>query len=180
MEDTRRTDTWWWLLIVLLVLLPLAVLFLTPGGALIAGPFWFWLALLICFWVLLSMAPAAPQTEATDVGPRMLPESEQPEAVRAVMRVDIATEQPDGTLTFRGRLRAPAETAYARLRTELPSGLVPLLLFEVMSVLTAALLKPSARAVADVVRWDAGYDIRLGGTRRYWHFLDHFNPPESR
>ena len=47
----------------------------------------------------------------TESGPRMLPESEQPEAVRAVMRVDVATEQPDGTRTFRGRLRAPAETA---------------------------------------------------------------------
>lgn len=127
MKDTRRTDTSWWLLIVLLVLLPLAVLFLTPAGALIAGPFWFWLVLLICFWALMSMAPAAPRPEATESGPRMLPESEQPETVRAVMRVDVATEQPDGTRTFRGRLRESAETAYARLRAGSPSGLVPLL-----------------------------------------------------
>lgn len=127
MEDTHRKDTSWWLIVVLLVLLPLALLFLTPGGPLIAGTFWFWLALLICFWALISMAPAESKSHEADAGPRVLPESEQPEAVRSVMRVDVATEEPDGTRTFRGRLREAADTAYHRLKTATPAGLVPLL-----------------------------------------------------
>ena len=89
MEDTHRRDTSWWLIVVLLVLLPLAILFLTPGGALVSAKFWFWLALLICFWALVSMAPAEPERDAVDTGPRMLPESEQPEAVRSVDRKSV-------------------------------------------------------------------------------------------
>lgn len=127
MENTHGKDTSWWLIVVLLVLLPLAVLFLTPGGALIAGTFWFWLALLLCFWALMSMSQAEAGRGAADVGPRMLSESEQPEAIRSVMRVDIATEEPDGTRTFRGRLREAADTAYRRLKIDSPTGLVPLL-----------------------------------------------------
>src|SRR5205823_5679441 len=87
----------------------------------------FWLALLVCFWVLFSMTPATPGIAANEPGPRMLSQSEQPEAVRAVMRVDVATERPDGTRTFRGRLYQSAEAAYARLRAESPTNVVPLL-----------------------------------------------------
>jgi hypothetical protein len=127
MEDTHRKDTSWWLIVVLVALLPLALIFLTPSGPLLAAPFFFWLALLICLWVLIGMAPSESEPGAGDTGPRMLQESEQPEAIRSVMRVDVATEESDGTRAFRGRLREAAEAAYRRLKTGSPAGFVPLL-----------------------------------------------------
>jgi hypothetical protein len=56
--------------------------------------------------------------------------------------------------------------------------------FDVMPVFTAVRLKQVIRALADGLCRDAGHDIRLrgalGGTRRYWLFLYHINPPRSR
>jgi membrane-associated protease RseP (regulator of RpoE activity) len=43
------------------------------------------------------------------------------------MRVDVATEQPEGTRIFRGRLNQSPESAYTRLRTALGGDTVPLL-----------------------------------------------------
>ncbi len=127
MARRHTADTWWWVLVALLVLWPLMMLFMMPGGGLLAGPFLFWLLLLACVWILFGIGGGEPVPATEETGPRMLQEAEQPAVVREVMRVDVATEQPEGTRIFRGRLKQPAESAYARLRAGLGGAVVPLL-----------------------------------------------------
>jgi membrane-associated protease RseP (regulator of RpoE activity) len=103
------------------------MLFMMPGGGLLVGPFWFWLLLIACVWILLGIGGSEPVPATEETGPRMLHEAEQPAVVREVMRVDVATEQPEGTRIFRGRLKQPAESAYARLRAGVGGATVPLL-----------------------------------------------------
>lgn len=124
---TDRADVGWWILLIICVLLPLTVIFLMPAGALVAGPVWFWLTALLCLWFLLAMMPAERKTEPAPAGPRILPESELPEIVRDVMRVDLATEQPEGIRIFRGRLKQSADSVYMRLRGAFARDTVPLL-----------------------------------------------------
>ena len=127
MARRHTVDTWWWVLVVLLVLWPMMMIFMMPGGPGVIGPSWFWLVLLVCLWVLLGIGGRRPVPVTEETGPRMLHEPEQPTVVREVMRVDVATEQPDGTRIFRGRLNQPADSVYARLRTALGGDTVPLL-----------------------------------------------------
>ena len=118
MKDRLHNFVWARLLWVLLMLLPIAVLFFLPGAPLLSGGLLLWLLLPVCLWLMLWMMnePAQSGTSAQpDLGPRMLLESEQPAAVRQVMNVKIATEEPSGTQLFRGRLREPATSAYASL-----------------------------------------------------------------
>jgi hypothetical protein len=126
MARRHTADTWWWVIVALIVLWPLMMLFMMPGGGVLFGPFWFWLILITCVWILLGIGgrevPVAEQT-----GPRMMYEAEQPALVREVMRVDVATEQPEGTRVFRGRLKESADAAYARLRRGFGNDTVPLL-----------------------------------------------------
>ena len=126
MARRHSADTWWWVLVSLLVLWPLMMLFMMPGGALLAGPLWFWMFMLLSLWLLFGIR-GAEAVPAEETGPRMLHEAEQPTVVREVMRVDVATEQPEGLRIFRGRLKQPAESAYARLRSVLGQDTVPLL-----------------------------------------------------
>jgi membrane-associated protease RseP (regulator of RpoE activity) len=58
--------------------------------------------------------------------PRILNERETPGVVQEVMDVRSAIES-DGVKVFRGKLREPAETAFAKLRGAFSDGLVPLL-----------------------------------------------------
>jgi len=127
MARRHTADTWWWVLVVLLVLWPVMMIFMMPGGSAFIGPSWFWLVLLVSFWLLLGIGGRGPVPVTEETGPRMLHEPEQPAVVREVMRVDVATEQPEGTRIFRGRLNQPAESAYARLRTTLGGDTIPLL-----------------------------------------------------
>lgn len=125
---TPKGGTWSRLLWVLLFLIPVIVLFLAPAAAPLAVGVWFWLALLVCFWLIAAMA-GMPQAELTaeGAGPRMLPETEQPEAVKEVMSVNVATEDADGVRLFRGRLRLSAASAHERLRRAFGGQSVPLL-----------------------------------------------------
>jgi hypothetical protein len=127
MARRHTADTWWWVLVVLLVLWPVMMIFMMPGGPGVIGPFWFWLVLIVALWTLLAIGGREPVPVAEETGPRLLHEPEQPAVVREVMRVDVATEQPEGTRIFRGRLNQPADSAYARLRTALGGDTVPLL-----------------------------------------------------
>src|SRR5262245_21542244 len=122
---------WWRLLILLLVLLPFAMLFLSPGPRAMPTPFAamvFWLALLFCFWVILFIIgmPEAQMDAARELGPRMLPDAEQPDAVKSVMQVSVATEGADGVRIFRGRLRESADAVYERLKGALGAQTVPM------------------------------------------------------
>lgn len=127
MARRHRDESWWWLVIVLLVLWPLMAVFMMPGRGLMIAPIWFWLLLLACLWLLLGIGGRDPAHAAEKASPRMLSEAEQPEAVREVMRVDVATEQPEGTRIFRGRLKQSAEATYGRLRATVGPDTVPLL-----------------------------------------------------
>jgi membrane-associated protease RseP (regulator of RpoE activity) len=60
-----------------------------------------------------------------DLGPRMLNEAEQPEAVRQVMDVKIAIKE-NGVQLFRGPLRDFASASFEKLNRALPKGFVPL------------------------------------------------------
>src|SRR5262249_43047577 len=60
-----------------------------------------------------------------DLGPRMLTEAEQPEAVRQVMDVRIAIKE-NGVQLFRGPLREPASASFEKLNRGLSEGFTPL------------------------------------------------------
>ena len=126
---TPQGSTWSRLLWVLLLLMPFIVLFLAPAAAPLAVGVWFWLALLVSFWLIAAIAgmPKAEPARAEQSGPRMLPESEQPDAVREVMSVNVATEDATGVRIFRGRLRLSAASAYERLSRVFSGQSVPLL-----------------------------------------------------
>ncbi len=116
------------LLLILLLLLPLIVLFLLPGAGMMLGGFWFWFVLMLCFLLIWSLlgAPVDQPQAGIELEPRMLSESQQPEAVREAMNVRIATEE-DGVQVFRGRLRESADATYAKLKHALPEQTVPLI-----------------------------------------------------
>lgn len=126
-KNETATDVWWRLVLVLAFLFPVAILFLRPGGGLLAGGLWFWMLLLLCFWALLRMlgAPAEVARHPRQVEPRRLPDEEQPESVRDVMDVKAATEEA-GVRIFRGRLREPATTVYEKLKRSFTGQTVPL------------------------------------------------------
>jgi len=127
MKTNRTNEISSRLIFILLLSLPLAVLFLLPGGAVINHA-WFWIALMFGFllmWMLIGV-PAHDDATVIETRPRMLGENEQHESVRAVMDVEVATEQ-DGIQAYRGRLRQPADTAYESLVSALPEGNVPLI-----------------------------------------------------
>ncbi len=150
MAGRHTADTWWWVLMALLVLWPLMLLFMMPGGGPLLGPFWFWLLMLVGLWVLLHVGRHDPVPATGETGPRMLPAAEQPAVVREVMRVDVATEQSEGTRIFRGRLNQPAAAAYARLRTALGDDTVPLLQQDDTAPAAIVLMpKPAARTAIE-------------------------------
>lgn len=129
MNARTHVDPWSRLLILLLLLLPLALLFLAPGVAISAGAVVFWLALLGCFLLIFFILgmPEAQLAPGHEVRPRMLPEGEQPAAVKDVMTVNVAIEAADGVRIFRGRLREPAEAVYQKLKRAFRGQTVPML-----------------------------------------------------
>src|SRR5216684_7857609 len=138
---------WSRLLILLLVLLPLALLFFPPATPITVGAFGtlvFWLALLFCFWVIFFILgmPEAQLGPAHDVGPRMLADAEQPDAVKDVMTVNVATEGADSVRIFRGRLREPAEAVSQKLKGAFRGQIVPILQEDEHAGAAAVVLMP--------------------------------------
>lgn len=126
MRDECQHDQFWLrLLWILLLLLPLAILFLAPGGGLLRGGIWFWVVFVVSFW-LVRLVLGAPK-EAKAAGPeiRMLETKEEPGAVREVMDVNVATEEAE-IKVFRGNLSLPAAAAYEKLRAAFRGRAVPM------------------------------------------------------
>ncbi|MCC6659516.1 MAG: site-2 protease family protein [Phycisphaerales bacterium] len=125
----QRDFAWLRLLLMLLLMLPLAVLFLMPGTGMVLGTMWFWLALMLCLWMV-WMVLGVPCDESAPVasvsaGPRALATDELPPVVRRVMDVRLATEH-NGVLAFHGPLKEPADQAYEDLKREAGAQTVPL------------------------------------------------------
>lgn len=129
MKPATKSDTRSRLLLLLLLMLPVFVLFLIPGGGLVYGGFWFWIAVLLS-WAIIWGILGVPQEPIKEIEEehelRMLPEPEQPDAVREVMKVRMATAEA-GVHIFRGRLRESADTAFEKLQAAVSPGRVPLL-----------------------------------------------------
>lgn len=117
---------WARLVFVLAVLVPFVILFLIPGAAPAYSGFWFWVVLLACFWLMLSMIGSPAEAASEPQAPRMLHENEQSAAIRDVMDVRIATEDPSGVRTFRGRLRESAAGAYDKLKQAFSNQATPM------------------------------------------------------
>lgn len=130
MNRPRTHFIWLQILLVLVLLLPLVALLLLPGGTATSGGIWFWMILLLCVWMVWLMVlrrfAEVPRQEVATEGPRMLLPDEQPDAVREVMNVRIATEE-SGVAVFRGPLTQPADVAFTRLQAEFSEQTVPLL-----------------------------------------------------
>jgi len=115
-----KNYVWFRILMVLIFLIPLAFLFLAPGVPMHFAGSWFWVALLVCFFLIFSMlGMSTPETAEEPAGPKMIHEQEQPDAIKEIMSVRVATEEPSGVRVFRGRLRESAARAYEKLRTGL-------------------------------------------------------------
>ena len=115
------------LILILLISLPLVILFLLPGGAMV-GSIWFMLALMVCFlliWTIIGR-PVDEEAAVAETRPRMLSESEQPDSVKAVMDVHVATEH-GGVRAFQGPLKLPASEAFENLSRTLEPGSIPLI-----------------------------------------------------
>jgi membrane-associated protease RseP (regulator of RpoE activity) len=115
------------LLVIVAVLLPWLIFLFLSGGT-ITGHVLFWLAMFFCLlllWVLSATQRRLAAPAGLDLGPRMLHEAEQPEAVRQVMDVRIAIKE-NGVQVFRGPLRDSASVSFEKLNQALPKGFVPL------------------------------------------------------
>jgi Zn-dependent protease len=122
---TARRDAGMQLLLILAILLPLIILFLLPGGGMMHGGMFFWMGLLLCFWML-SMFIGTTEESEPEATARLLAAEEQPAAVKEVMDVRFA-EEDNGVRVFRGRLREPAASVYAKLKHALGANSTPLL-----------------------------------------------------
>ena len=114
-------------LYILALLLPWLIFLFLPGGT-ITGHALFWLAMffsLVLIWVVSVTKRRLAAAAGPALGPRMLNEAEQPEAVRQVMDVKIAIEE-NGVQLFRGPLRDVASVSFEKLNRTLPKGFVPL------------------------------------------------------
>jgi len=114
-------------LLILALLLPWVIFLFLPGKS-IAGHALFWLAMLFCLlliWLTSAAQRRLAAAAGSELGPRMLNEAEQPEAVRQVMDVRIAIKE-NGVQLFRGPLRESAAVSFEKLNRGLPKGFVPL------------------------------------------------------
>jgi membrane-associated protease RseP (regulator of RpoE activity)/cbb3-type cytochrome oxidase subunit 3 len=127
MKANRTNEISSRLIFILLLSLPLVILFMLPSGAML-GSAWFWIALMLCFlliWTFIGR-PRNEETEAAESRPQMIHESEQPDPVKAVMDVHVATQR-DGIQAFQGKLRIPASAAFESLTKTLGAGKTPLI-----------------------------------------------------
>jgi membrane-associated protease RseP (regulator of RpoE activity) len=114
-------------LFIVALLLPWLIFLFLPGGT-VTGHALFWVAMVFCLlliWVVSATQRRLATETGPDLGPRMLNEAEQPEAVRQVMDVKIAIKE-NGVQFFRGPLRDSASVSFEKLNRALPKGFVPL------------------------------------------------------
>ena len=132
MKATAHQTDWMRVLFVLLMVLPIAVLFLLPGGATMLGAIWLWLFLLLCFWMLFWAVGAPARASVGSIQrqrplrPEVLPPETIPEGVHEVMDVRLAAQQEDVEV-FRGPLKEPPDAAFQRLKQTLGDRGVPFL-----------------------------------------------------
>ena len=128
-EEARAASSWLNLLFIVCLLMPVVFLLTMPGGTMMGGIIWFWMILLLCFWMMGTMV-AATNGEGSSHRPRqqlrMLAPDEQPEIIRHVMDVRLATEN-QGVRIFRGPLLEPAGQALDDLQREFDGQSVPLI-----------------------------------------------------
>ncbi len=126
MQDKRQQNQLWSrLLWILLLLLPVAILFLAPGGGFVRGAIWFWLTLAVSFWLAWSIFGSPNEDKATEPQIRMLETDEEPSAIREVMGVNVAMEEA-GIQVFRGKLLLPAATVYEKLKATFRGKAIPM------------------------------------------------------
>ena len=114
-------------LFIVALLLPWLIFLFLPGGT-VTGHALFWVAMFFCLlliWVVSATQRRLATVAGPELGPRMLNEAEQPEAVRQVMDVKIAIKE-NGVQLFRGPLRDSASVSFEKLNRTLPKGFVPL------------------------------------------------------
>ena len=122
--ETQKGD-WSKLLIVLLVLWPLVLFFFLDRADVAAPPVLWILAAVaaIVGWIVLGRSrrpysrPAMPVTVPADT----------PSSITESLDVEEAVELGGGARMYEGRLRAPADVAFERVRDQLGPGFVPLL-----------------------------------------------------
>ena len=153
----RRDQFWSRLLWILLILLPLAILFLTPGGGRLTGGLWFWLTLLVSFWLVWSIVGTPEAAKPPEPQVRMLDENEEPGAVREVMNVQAALEEA-GVKIFRGKLLVSAAVAYEKLKASLHEKSIPMVQRDEKAGAAILLLpesgsKPSDSPVRPWIHW---------------------------
>jgi membrane-associated protease RseP (regulator of RpoE activity) len=109
-------------------MLPVTVFILLADGGMLSDGLLFWLLLLLSFVVFWLVLAGRGRREKQMAGgaTKMLYGDEQPDAVRQVMDVRLATEE-NGVRLFRGELREAPETAYAHLKSAFSADTVPLL-----------------------------------------------------
>jgi len=74
------------------------------------------MTVVISMWLGHAVLGSAVKEKVAEPETRMLDASEEPSAVRKVMGVQVATEEA-GVQVFRGKLLAPAATAYEKAQT---------------------------------------------------------------
>ncbi len=83
---------------------PVALLLLMPVRGFAPGGWSFWLALLVSSWVICALLDTPPNEKVPEPQQHILPPDNQPDPVKEVMDVRLATEDA-GVRLFRGRLR---------------------------------------------------------------------------
>ncbi|RUL87035.1 site-2 protease family protein [Tautonia sociabilis] len=111
------------LLMILCILMPVMVLFLLPAGGILGGGLLFWVGLLVTFWLISMLSGPIAESEPVMTA-RVLTSDDQPAVVKEVMDVGLA-EEVAGVRIFRGRLREPAASVYAKLKHALGEGAAP-------------------------------------------------------
>lgn len=154
-KENERITPWCSIIWMLILGIPLLFMMLAPGGGMMGSFLWTWIIVFLCVWMLASMAAAGrmadrqPDEQTEEESVRMIPDGDQPEVVRSVMDVRVATRQ-QGAGIFRGRLLIPADEALRRLQTDLGENAVSLLQQdEELGTAIVLMNKPTEEAVLE-------------------------------
>ncbi|MBA4146566.1 MAG: site-2 protease family protein [Verrucomicrobia bacterium] len=122
------SGNWLRRLLIILLFLPLLLLLFTPWGRTWGlTPILFLLLAVINFILLIWLfRRAAAAAQAQLPKPKMIHPDEQPDVIKEVMEVCVATHE-DGIRIFRGPLRESPEQAFEKLKAAFPEDIVPLL-----------------------------------------------------